>query len=150
MVSEIIEGFSTIQKRNSSFLNGIDMSDTDQIKNTLFPNTLEIAAFFKEKEALITGLLSENSGIQFMDILYDQYYQHFLTALPQVFFIKFAPDIIEFYATYMTKGVAALVETWFQSGFKSSTEMISHAILNMLAPALSDLYSEKRSLYRCS
>ncbi|MGG5343974.1 TetR/AcrR family transcriptional regulator [Enterococcus sp. AZ192] len=141
LIENLLTNFDEIQKKNLPFLEGVDMENSTAIKDILFPNTLEIMIFFYENRKYISALVSEHSPVDFMDILYATYYNHFLIALPEIFSVKFDKVTLASYATYMTTGVKALTEEWFLSGFCQTPEKITERILTMLAPSLMELYT---------
>ncbi|MCA5011466.1 MULTISPECIES: TetR/AcrR family transcriptional regulator [unclassified Enterococcus] len=136
----LIIRFDEIQKKNSNYLFEIDLSNVEEIKQKLYPNTLEILEYFYSEKGTITILLSDKSGMDFMERLYEVYFKHFKTALPDLYYFKFTSIALDQYAVFMTKGVTAIVENWFYTKFNSSPEFIANSILNMLAFALNDLY----------
>lgn len=143
LIEHILTEFDKIQKKNIPFLESINLDDSDAIKMILYPNTLEILKFFYENKKYITALLSEHSNVDFMDILHSTYFNHFLTALPDLFTVKFDENIIASYSTYMTTGVKAIVEEWFLSDFYQTPEEIAERILTMLAPSIMELHIRK-------
>lgn len=141
LIENLLTDFDEIQKKNIPFLENVNLEESDAIKDILFPNTLEILDFFYENKEYVTALLSENSNMDFMDILHSTYYNHFLIALPDFFTVKFDKSIIASYATYMTTGVKAITEEWFLSNFCELPEEITERILSMLVPSIMELYN---------
>lgn len=142
LLDDFLNEFDLLQKENTDFLNHVDMTDQTSIKSILYPNTFKIIQYFYENKNLITVLISPNSNINFMRVLQQVYYNHFINALPQMFYKKLNSDILEYYALFMTNGVAAIVESWINEGFKTSVEIISNKILNILASSLQSIYTD--------
>lgn len=143
LVENLLVSFDEIQKKNLPFLELVNLENSADIKDILYPNSLEIMTLFYENQKYVTCLLSDHSGVNFMEILHTTYYNHFLNALPEIFSLKFSEDTITSYAMYMTTGVKAITEEWFLSDFAQSPETITDRILTMLAPALMELYTRK-------
>lgn len=142
LLDDFLNEFDLLQKENTDFLNHVDMTDPTAIKNILYPNTFKIIQYFYENKNLITVLIGSNSNINFMRVLQQVYYNHFINALPQMFYKELSNDILEYYALFMTNGVAAIVESWINEGFKTSVEIISNKILNILASSLQSIYTD--------
>ena len=142
LLDDFLNEFDLLQKENTDFLNHVDMTDPTSIKNILYPNTFKIIQYFYENKNLITVLIGSNSNINFMRVLQQVYYNHFINALPQMFYKELSNDILEYYALFMTNGVAAIVESWINEGFKTSVEVISNKILNILASSLQSIYTD--------
>lgn len=142
LLDDFLNEFDLLQKENTDFLNHVDMTDPTSIKNILYPNTIKIIQYFYENKNLITVLIGSNSNINFMRVLQQVYYNHFINALPQMFYKELSNDILEYYALFMTNGVAAIVESWINEGFKTSVEIISNKILNILASSLQSIYTD--------
>lgn len=142
LLDDFLNEFDLLQKENTDFLNHVDMTDPTSIKNILYPNTFKIIQYFYENKNLITVLIGSNSNINFMRVLQQVYYNHFINALPQMFYKELSSDILEYYALFMTNGVAAIVESWINEGFKTSVEIISNKILNILASSLQSIYTD--------
>lgn len=141
LLDNFLDEFDLLQKENIDFLNHVDMTNQSAIKNILYPNTFKIVQYFYENKNLITVLISSNSNINFMRVLQQVYYNHFIQALPQTFYKELNSDILEYYALFMTNGVAAIVESWIIEGFQTSVEVVSNKILNILASSLQSIYT---------
>ncbi|MGM0122865.1 hypothetical protein IGI37_000231 [Enterococcus sp. AZ194] len=144
LLEEIIETFNELQKKNTTFLLTIDMEKKTEIIDRLLPNVLDIIGYFYERKKTIKMLMNENSGVELMDELYTVYFTHFLQVLPTFFYVKFSKQDLDYYASYMTKGVAIIIEKWFQDGFQQSVTFISESILKMLGDSLSSLYLDSK------
>lgn len=140
ILEKILFQFDKLQKQNLPYLNNVDMTNAEEIKNILYANTLEILLFFEENKKYIRVLLKSTDIVRFMDILHSTYYNHFLVALPELLSKKFDELTLKNYSLYMTSGVKAITEEWFLHEFKEKPESIANRILEMLAPALSELY----------
>ena len=140
--AEFLKGIKELQNVNTSFLFNVDMESVIAIKEVLYQNSLDIITYYYQKKHIIEVLISENSGIAFVEDLYNLYYNHFKKALPDLFYFKFSTESLKFYTTFMTKGVAAIVEEWILTGFKQSIDFITDSILNMLAMSLKNLYCD--------
>lgn len=140
ILEKILFQFDQLQKENLPHLNNVDMTNVEEIKNILYANTLEILLFFEENKKYIRVLLKSTDIVHFMDILHSTYYNHFLVALPELLSKKFDELTLKNYSLYMTSGVKAITEEWFLHEFKEKPESVANRILDMLAPALSELY----------
>lgn len=140
ILEKILFQFDQLQKENLPHLNNVDMTNVEEIKNILYANTLEILLFFEENKKYIRVLLESTDIVHFMDILHSTYYNHFLVALPELLSKKFDELTLKNYSLYMTSGVKAITEEWFLHEFKEKPESVANRILDMLAPALSELY----------
>ncbi|MCB5956372.1 TetR/AcrR family transcriptional regulator [Enterococcus sp. CWB-B31] len=146
LLEEIIEGFKQIQKKNATFLLTIDMESKSEITERLLPNVLEITGYFYERKEVIEMLMNKNSDVELMDELYAVYFDHFIRVLPTIFYVKFSKRDLDYYASYMTKGVAIIIEKWFQEGFQQSVAFISESILKMLSDSLNSLYKNSKQI----
>lgn len=142
----VIETFKQIQKKNATFSVTIDMTSKTERIECLFPNISKIIGHFYEQKETIEMLMNKNSGVKLMDELYATYFNHFIHELPTIFYVKFPKQNLDYYTSYMTKGVDAIVEKWFQEGFQQSIEFISEIILKMLNDSLNSLYQNLRSI----
>lgn len=140
ILEKILFQFDQLQKENLPHLNNVDMTNAEEIKNILYTNTLGILLFFEENKKYIRALLESTDIVHFMDILHSTYYNHFLVALPELLSKKFDELTLKNYSLYMTSGVKAITEEWFLHEFKEKPESVANRILDMLAPALSELY----------
>lgn len=141
ILEEILAGFDKLQKENLPFLDKVDMANPQEIKDILYPNTLAILLFFKENQKYIEVLLKSTDIVHFMDILHSTYYNHFFVAIPELLSKKFDEPTFKNYTLYMTTGIKAITEEWFLHGFDESPEIVANRILDMLSPALSELYN---------
>lgn len=146
LLEEIIETFKQIQKKNAAFLLTIDMESKSEITDRLLPNVLEITGYFYEQKETIEMLMNKNSGVALMDELYAVYFTHFIHVLPTIFYVKFSKRDLDYYASYMTKGVAIIIEKWFQEGFQQPAAFISDSILKMLSDSLNSLYKNSKQI----
>lgn len=97
---------------NSYFLDNVDMANPEEIKDILYPNTIGILLFFKDKKKYIESLLKPTDIVHFMDILHSTYYNHFLVAIPEILSQKFEDYTLKCYL-YMTSGVKTITEDAF-------------------------------------
>lgn len=142
MLDHFLSDFDQLQKENIDYLNRIDMTNKDAIKEILYPNTLKIIEYFYTNKEFITILLSPKIPINFMKVLQKVYYEHFIQALPVFYYEKINEDILEYYSLFLTNGVASIVENWFYHKFNETSEEISDKILNLLAVSLQNIYLE--------
>ncbi|MGM0214217.1 TetR/AcrR family transcriptional regulator [Enterococcus sp. AZ109] len=140
--ANFLSEFDHLQKENIDFLNQIDMTNKDAIKNILYPNTLKIVEYFYSNKKIITTLLSPNLPIDFMKRMQKVYYEHFIQALPELYYQKIDKEILEYYSLFLTNGVASIVENWFQHDFEETPKKVSEKILNLLAVNLQNIYIE--------
>ncbi|STD21718.1 TetR/AcrR family transcriptional regulator [Enterococcus mundtii] len=142
VLDDFLSEFDILQKENIDFLNQIDMTSKDSIKTILYPNTLGIIEYFLSKKNFILILLSPKVSIDFMKILQKVYYEHFIQALPDLYYKKIDQEILEYYSLFLTNGVASIVENWFYHNLDESPQKISDKILNLLAVSLQNIYLE--------
>ncbi|MGH1892477.1 TetR/AcrR family transcriptional regulator [Enterococcus durans] len=142
MLDHFLSDFDQLQKENIDYLNRIDMTNKDSIKKILYPNTFKIIEYFYTNKEFIIILLSPEIPINFMKVLQTVYYEHFIQALPDLYYEKINKDILEYYSLFLTNGVASIVENWFYHKFNETPEEISDKILNLLAVSLQNIYLE--------
>lgn len=142
LLEEFLIEFDSIQKENTTFLNQIDMMQQEEIKAILYPNTTKILEYFFMKRELISAFNSTNVHFDFMRILQRTYFDHFITALPNLFYQRIDEGMLEYYALFMTNGVTSIVERWFHKEFKTSLDTVSKTIINILSSNLHQLFLE--------
>ncbi|MHC5372731.1 TetR/AcrR family transcriptional regulator [Enterococcus sp. LJL120] len=139
LIEKLLGEFDYLQQKHVALLKKIDMTDSEELKQLLLPNTLEVLNFFCNHEKYIRALLANKGLVDFMDLLHLTYYNQFTRALPDIFSNEIDESTLNCYATFITTGVNAVIEQWFHGGFQESPQTIAEILLNMLAPPLREL-----------
>lgn len=142
LLDDFLKDFDLIQKENTFFLDQINMTNQEEIKVILNPNTTKILEYFLDKKELISVFLSPNVHFDFMRILQKTYFNHFITALPSLFYQRINGEILEYYSLFMTNGVSSIVERWFRCDFKTPIDTVTKTIITILSSNLHQLFLE--------
>lgn len=142
LLDTFLKYFDNLQKENIDYSKYIDMSKQDEIKGVLYPNTFEILEYFRENKLLVTAFMSPVNHFDFMKILHNPYYNHFIQTYPKIFYQKLDKEVLEYYSLFMTNGVSSICERWFKTNFSESVEKTTDRILNILSSNLQHLYIE--------
>ncbi len=85
-------------------------------------------------------MLNSKIPVDFIKVFREVYYIHFSTALADFYHEKIDKETLEYYSLYLTNGVTSIIENWFYSRFKDTTEVISNKILNLLSVSLQNIW----------
>lgn len=142
VVNNFFNKLNKTYSQNIKFIDAIDFSDIDKIKTVLLPSAQNITQFFYIERETIQALMSPNSGVDFMKDIYQTFHDEFKEWLPQKFSINYDPYTLEEYSTYLTKGVAIIIGTWFRKDFENDPKQISDILTNILGLNLHSLYKK--------
>lgn len=138
ILNQMLAEFKNLQKENKGIFYHIDMSNREAIKQKLFPGTLKRVSYLYEKRYLL--MLNSKMPVDFIKVFREVYYIHFSTALADFYHEKIDKETLEYYSLYLTNGVTSIIENWFYSRFKDTTEVISNKILNLLSVSLQNIW----------
>ncbi|MHC5249458.1 TetR/AcrR family transcriptional regulator [Enterococcus sp. LJL90] len=140
LIEKLLGEFDSLQQKHVAIFKKINMTDNEELKGALLSSTLEVLNFFCNHEKSIRALSSSKNLVDFMDLLHLTYYNQFTRAMPDNISKEVDQSTLNCYATFITTGVNAVIEQWFQNGFQESPATIAEILTNMLTTPLQELH----------
>lgn len=134
--NEFLVTFKAILTENSGYLVDYRNLSDNELHEKLYENALKNMQHFKAHQLLIKTAQHDNASSTFMSRLYEMYQKHFQNALPNMLYADKSKFEIDNAVTFITKGVASILDNWIADDFQKSPESIAKIMIDLILTSL--------------